>query len=180
MIGTRFFAKCREQLISLLKNNMDVFAWHPSDMVGVPRRLIKHALNVNNYVPPVAQKRRVLGTKKRGVITREVEEWVKAGIVRPVKYPTWISNPVLVKKVDGATYQRLVDSAFQTQLGRNLEAYVDDMVIKSKTEQEMIADIAETFDNLRKINMKLNPMKLNLRKINMKQNQIRDDSRHNS
>ncbi|GJU53674.1 RNA-directed DNA polymerase, eukaryota, reverse transcriptase zinc-binding domain protein [Tanacetum coccineum] len=46
-----------------------------------------------------------------------------------------------------------------TQLGRNLEAYVDDMVIKSKTEQEMVMDIAETFDNLRKINMKLNPKK---------------------
>ncbi|GKF56277.1 reverse transcriptase domain-containing protein [Tanacetum coccineum] len=59
----------------------------------------------------------------------------------------------------GATYQRLVDSAFQSQLGRNLEAYVDDMVIKSKTEQDMIMNIAETFDNLRKINMKLNPIK---------------------
>ncbi|GKF27590.1 reverse transcriptase domain-containing protein, partial [Tanacetum coccineum] len=120
-------------------------------------------------------------TEKSKVVTREVEEWVKARIVRPVKYPTWISNPVLVKKVDGtwrmyqgtycyvkmpfdlknagATYQRLVDSAFQAQLGRNLKAYVHDMVIKSKTEQDMIMDIAETFDNLRKINMKLNPMK---------------------
>ncbi|GJX53729.1 reverse transcriptase domain-containing protein [Tanacetum coccineum] len=57
----------------------------------------------------------------------------------------------------GATYQRLVDSAFQTQLGRNLEAYVDDMVIKIKTERVMIMDVAETFDNLRKVNMKLNP-----------------------
>ncbi|GJX06550.1 reverse transcriptase domain-containing protein [Tanacetum coccineum] len=36
------------------------------------------------------------------VITKEVAEWLKAGIVRPVKYPTWISNPVLVKKVDGS------------------------------------------------------------------------------
>nr|GEY26202.1 hypothetical protein [Tanacetum cinerariifolium] len=58
-----------------------------------------------------------------------------------------------------ATYQRLVDSAFQAQLGRNLKAYVDDMVIKSKTEQEMIRDIVETFENLRKVNMKLNPNK---------------------
>ncbi|GJV02516.1 reverse transcriptase domain-containing protein [Tanacetum coccineum] len=58
-----------------------------------------------------------------------------------------------------ATYQRVVDSAFQTQLGRNLEAYVDDIVIKSKTERDMIMDIAETFHNLRKINMKLNPKK---------------------
>ncbi|GJX71341.1 reverse transcriptase domain-containing protein [Tanacetum coccineum] len=216
-IGTQFSTKCREQLIRLLKDNMDVFAWQSSDMAGVPRRLTMHALNVNNSVPPVAQKRKVLGTEKSKVVTREVEEWVKAGIVKLVKYPTWISNPVLVKKANdtwrmfeavmghpfkcfldaykgyhqvqmseedeektsfytdqgiycyvkmpfgpknvGAIYQWLVDSAFQAQLGRNLEAYVDDMVIKSKTEQEMIADIAETFDNLRKINMKLNPMK---------------------
>ncbi|GKE33658.1 hypothetical protein Tco_1452980, partial [Tanacetum coccineum] len=47
-------------------------------------------------------------------------------------------------------YHRLVDSAFQTQLGRNLEAYEDDMVIERKTEQEMIMDIVETFDNLRR------------------------------
>ncbi|GJS75913.1 hypothetical protein Tco_0725794 [Tanacetum coccineum] len=53
-IGTQFAAKCREQLVSLLKDNMDVFAWQPSDMVGVPRRLIKHSLNVNQFVPLVA------------------------------------------------------------------------------------------------------------------------------
>ncbi|GKB49224.1 reverse transcriptase domain-containing protein [Tanacetum coccineum] len=59
----------------------------------------------------------------------------------------------------GATYQRLVDTAFQSQIGRNLEAYVDDMVIKSNNEKILIEDIAETFDNLRRINMKLNPKK---------------------
>ncbi|GJY58425.1 reverse transcriptase domain-containing protein [Tanacetum coccineum] len=58
-----------------------------------------------------------------------------------------------------ATYQRLVDSAFQTQMGRNLEAYVDDMVIKCRTEKDMAMDVMETFDNLRKINTKLNPKK---------------------
>ncbi|GKG10726.1 reverse transcriptase domain-containing protein, partial [Tanacetum coccineum] len=42
----------------------------------------------------------------------------------------------------GATYQRLVDSTFQSQIGRNLEAYVDDMVIKSKEETSLLADIA--------------------------------------
>ena len=60
----------------------------------------------------------------------------------------------------GATYQRLVDSTFHNQIGRNLEAYVDDMVIKSKGEKDMLADIAETFDSLRQINMKLNPKEM--------------------
>nr|GEV65066.1 hypothetical protein [Tanacetum cinerariifolium] len=63
-------------------------------------------------------------------------------------------NAIWPKNV-GATYQRLVDSAFQTQLGRNLKAYVDDMVIKSRTKIDMM----ETFDNLKKINMQLNSKK---------------------
>ncbi|GJR74150.1 putative nucleotidyltransferase, ribonuclease H [Tanacetum coccineum] len=59
----------------------------------------------------------------------------------------------------GATYQRLVDKVFSHQIGRNLEAYVDDMVIKSTSEKEMLKDIQETFERFRSINMKLNPKK---------------------
>ncbi|GJZ66233.1 reverse transcriptase domain-containing protein [Tanacetum coccineum] len=59
----------------------------------------------------------------------------------------------------GATYQRLVDKTFHGQIGRNLEVYVDDLVIKSRTEDEVVRDIEETFKTLRKINMKLNPKK---------------------
>ncbi|GKC63909.1 reverse transcriptase domain-containing protein [Tanacetum coccineum] len=44
----------------------------------------------------------------------------------------------------GATCQRLVDKAFDKQVGRNLEVYVDDLVIKSHTEEEMLRDIEET------------------------------------
>jgi hypothetical protein len=40
-----------------------------------------------------------------------------------------------------ATYQRLTDKVFKKQIGRNLEAYVDDLVIKSRTEEDMQADI---------------------------------------
>ncbi|GJT95348.1 reverse transcriptase domain-containing protein [Tanacetum coccineum] len=52
-----------------------------------------------------------------------------------------------------------MDKAFQRQIGRNLEVYVDDLVIKSRTEEEIIRDITETFKTLRQINMKLNPKK---------------------
>ncbi|GKC64657.1 reverse transcriptase domain-containing protein [Tanacetum coccineum] len=58
-----------------------------------------------------------------------------------------------------ATYQRLVDKAFHKQIGRNLEVYVDYLVIKSRTEDEIVRDIEETFQTLREINMKLNPKK---------------------
>ncbi|GKA78973.1 reverse transcriptase domain-containing protein [Tanacetum coccineum] len=62
-------------------------------------------------------------------------------------------------KNDGATYQRLVDKAFDSQIGQNIEVYVDNLVIKSYTEAEMLSDIDETFRTLRRINMKLNPKK---------------------
>ncbi|GJW36074.1 reverse transcriptase domain-containing protein [Tanacetum coccineum] len=45
------------------------------------------------------------------------------------------------------------------QIGRNLEVYVDDLVIKSRTEDKIIKDIEETFKTVREINMKLNPKK---------------------
>ncbi|GJX83768.1 reverse transcriptase domain-containing protein [Tanacetum coccineum] len=55
-----------------------------------------------------------------------------------------------------ATYQRLMDKAFHKQIDRNLKVYVDDLVIKSHMEDEIIRDIEETFKTLREINMKLN------------------------
>ncbi|GJS53389.1 hypothetical protein Tco_0626751 [Tanacetum coccineum] len=42
--------ECKSQLKMLLKNNMEFFAWEPSDMTGVPRRIIKHTLNANTSV----------------------------------------------------------------------------------------------------------------------------------
>ncbi|GJX41533.1 reverse transcriptase domain-containing protein [Tanacetum coccineum] len=58
-----------------------------------------------------------------------------------------------------ATYQRLIDKAFENQISQNLEVYVDDLVVKIHTESEIHKDIEETFHHLRKINMKLNPKK---------------------
>ncbi|GJW33235.1 reverse transcriptase domain-containing protein [Tanacetum coccineum] len=54
---------------------------------------------------------------------------------------------------------QLVDKVFESRIRRNIEAYVDDMVIKSIDEEDMLADIEETFERLRKIDMKLNPKK---------------------
>ncbi|GJZ53482.1 hypothetical protein Tco_0608367 [Tanacetum coccineum] len=100
-IGTQFSMACRLQMINLLKDNKDMFSWQPSDMIGVPRRISQHSLSVNPSITPVAQNQRVLGLEKSKAVIKEVEEWIKAGIVRPVWYPTWISNPVLVKKLYG-------------------------------------------------------------------------------
>ena len=59
----------------------------------------------------------------------------------------------------GATYQRLVNKMFDKQIGRNMEVYVDDMLIKSKEEDTHLDDLKETFTTLRKCQMRLNPRK---------------------
>ena len=59
----------------------------------------------------------------------------------------------------GATYQRLVNHMFCLQIGRNVEVYVDDMLVKSLGEEKHLDDLQETFDTLRQYNMKLNPSK---------------------
>ena len=59
----------------------------------------------------------------------------------------------------GATYQRLVNKIFKEQIGRNMEVYVDDILVKSKSSMNHIADLEETFCALQKYKMKLNPPK---------------------
>ena len=59
----------------------------------------------------------------------------------------------------GATYQRLVNQMFSKQIERNVEVYVDDMLVKSKEEKSHLDDLRETFNTLRQYSMKLNPSK---------------------
>ena len=59
----------------------------------------------------------------------------------------------------GATYQRLMNKMFAQQIGRNIQVYVDDMLVKSRREEDYLKDLRETFDTLRSYNMKLNPRK---------------------
>ena len=49
-----------------------------------------------------------------------------------------------------------MDQSFTSQIGVNLEVYVDDLVIKSREEDSMLLDVQRTFDQLRAINTKLN------------------------
>ncbi|KAH9714403.1 hypothetical protein KPL71_020650 [Citrus sinensis] len=59
----------------------------------------------------------------------------------------------------GATYQRLVNKIFKPLIGHTMEVYVDDMIIKSKEPMDHVKHLEETFELLRKYEMKLNPEK---------------------
>nr|GEY87349.1 hypothetical protein [Tanacetum cinerariifolium] len=127
-----------------------------ADMTGVPQHIVEHQLNIRDGCAPIRQKKRSQAPERNNTIQEEVERLMEAGIMKEVHYHSWLANPVMNA---GVNYQSLVDKAFQKQISRNLKVYVDDLVIKSRTKQEIIRDIKETFKTLREINMKLNHKK---------------------
>lgn len=56
----------------------------------------------------------------------------------------------------GNTFQRTVQGALNDQLGHNVEAYIDEIVVKTKTSDSLIDDLRETFNNLRRYRLMLN------------------------
>ncbi|XP_074559865.1 uncharacterized protein LOC141815896 [Curcuma longa] len=231
----------KQELAECLRRNQDVFAWDPANLTGVSPDVVMHRLNVLPGARPIKQKRRHFGPEQNKVIRDEVQKLLKAGYIKEVHFPTWLSNVVLVPKpgnkwrvcvdfrdlnkacpkdcyplpridqlvdstsgheyicmldayqgyhqiplsVDdqdkvsfitadgtfcytvmpfglknaGATYQRLMDKIFRHQQGRNIEVYVDDILIKSERGSSLIADIEETCGTLRQYGLKLNPAK---------------------
>jgi hypothetical protein len=63
------------------------------------------------------------------------------------------------QKNASATYQRAIQACFKRQLNKNVEAYVDDVVVKTRNSDMLIADLEETFASLREYRWKLNPNK---------------------
>src|SRR5438876_11902614 len=70
----------------------------------------------------------------------------------------YITMPFGLKNAS-ATYQRAMQRCLHDQLGCNVEAYVDDVIIKSRVKEDLISDLSETFANLRRFRWKLNPEK---------------------
>jgi hypothetical protein len=59
----------------------------------------------------------------------------------------------------GATYQRMMQNCLGSQIGHNIQIYIDDVVITTRNEESLISDLKETFDNLDRYKLKLNPIK---------------------
>ena len=89
-------------------------------------------------------------------MTREDEE--KTSFITPCGTYYFLRMTFGLKSA-GSTFARAVQIGFEPQLHRNMEAYMDDIVVKIKDEATLVQDLEHTFANLRKINLKLNPKK---------------------
>jgi len=59
----------------------------------------------------------------------------------------------------GSTYERMMTKMFESRLGKNIEVYIDDMVVKSKVVSEHVGDLRDIFKILRKHKLCLNASK---------------------
>ncbi|GJT08278.1 reverse transcriptase domain-containing protein [Tanacetum coccineum] len=104
----------RAAVCALLQRNLDIFAWEPKHMTGVPRSITEHKLKIRQGYSPVRQKKRGQAPERAKAILEEVHKLVEAGIMREVYYHDWLSNPVMVKKSDGS-WRMCVDSPTLTK-----------------------------------------------------------------
>uniref|UniRef100_A0A2N9IK88 RNase H type-1 domain-containing protein n=1 Tax=Fagus sylvatica TaxID=28930 RepID=A0A2N9IK88_FAGSY len=197
LIGNSLSEEHKSQLLALLKEYQDVFAWTPYEAPGVDSEFICHELNVSPKYKSVAQKARRTAPQHAEAMREEVDHLLKIGGVREVLYPQWLSNTVVVKKKNGkwrvcvdstdlnkacpkdpfllpkidqlvmpfglknagATYQRMVTKMFSELLGKTIEVYIDDMVVKSVRSTDHVQDLRQVFRILRTHNLKLNASK---------------------
>ncbi|KAJ9566095.1 hypothetical protein OSB04_002061 [Centaurea solstitialis] len=231
-VGASLPPDIKNTIISFLQEHSDCFAWSHEDMVGIDPSIISHKLNVDPTFKPIKQKRRKFAPERNKVINDEVDNLLKTGKIREVKYPEWLANVVVVQKKNGkwrvcidftdlnkacpkdpfplphidamvdatagheliqpnidahgrqektafmtdkgiycykvmpfglknagSTYQRLVNMMFKEHLGRTMEVYIDDMLVKSEHSIDHVAHLKQSFDILRQYKMKLNPTK---------------------
>ncbi|XP_072088128.1 uncharacterized protein [Arachis hypogaea] len=116
--------------IKLLRDNSDLFTWKASDMLGIDPQLMSHKLSVHPRSRPVQQRRRKLRTEQAQVVEKQVQALLEADFIREVKYPAWLAN-----------------------------VYVDDMLVKTKEETDLLTDLSQVFDTVRSHGMRLNPTK---------------------
>nr|KYP59522.1 Transposon Ty3-I Gag-Pol polyprotein [Cajanus cajan] len=240
-IGMKMVKDIRNQLIDLLKEYIDVFAWSYHDMPGLDREIVEHKLPIKDRIPSVKQKLRRIKLEWSLKIKEEVQKKLEARFSVVSQYPEWLANIVSVLKKNGkvqvcvdyrdlnraspkddfplphidvlvdntstntifsfmdgysgynqikmaiedhektsfitpwgtfcyqvmpiglrnvgATYQRAMIILFHDMIHKEVKVYVDDMISKSKAENDHLSHLRKLFNRLRKYKLKLNPTK---------------------
>jgi len=78
--------KEKAEIILLLKEFRDVFAWDYSEMSRLDPRLVVHTLNVDPEATPVAQLARAIHTKIEEQIVKEVQKLLAASFIKPIQH----------------------------------------------------------------------------------------------
>ncbi|KAA3467285.1 hypothetical protein EPI10_002310 [Gossypium australe] len=174
-IGTCIPEETKRDLVELLWEFKDVFAWSYQDMPGLSTDIVVHRLPIRVECKPVQQKLRRMRPDVVLKIKEEVKKQFDAGFLQMVKYSERVANIVPIPKKDGKVWMCVdyrdlnkaspkdnfplphIDTLVDNTVGYSL--VVDDMIAKSRTEKEHIEVLKKLFLRLRKFQLKLNPAK---------------------
>ncbi|XP_010695334.1 uncharacterized protein LOC104907994 [Beta vulgaris subsp. vulgaris] len=107
-IGIVLGSQTKDELITLLKEFEDVFAYTVEEMPGIDLEVAVHKLNIDPGQKPVRQKKRHLGPARNQSVDQEVQKLLKSKFTRETFYPDWIANVVMVPKPND-TWRMCVD-----------------------------------------------------------------------
>ncbi|KAK1603494.1 hypothetical protein QYE76_008177 [Lolium multiflorum] len=242
-ISKKLDPQLRGQMIALLKEYPDCFAWDYTEMPGLDRSIIEHRLPLKKGFRPFQQRARQMRAEILEEVKKEIEKMLAAGFIRPCRYAEWISSIVPVEKKDGrwrvaidfrdlnratpkdeypmpvaetlinaaaghkvlsfmdgnagynqifmapedihktafrvpgavglfeyvvmtfglknagATYQRAMNYIFHDLIGKLVEIYIDDVVVKSVSMEGHLDDLRRVLDRTRKFGLRMNPKK---------------------
>ncbi|XP_075633491.1 uncharacterized protein LOC142605950 [Castanea sativa] len=99
-IGVNFPKDMKLELIVLLKEFKEIFAWSYQDMLGLDTEIVVHRIPVKLECPPVRQALRRMKSEIVLKIKEEVEQQLKAGFLTVIAYSDWVTNIVPVPKKD--------------------------------------------------------------------------------
>jgi hypothetical protein len=85
-------------LVDFLRANADIFAWSASDMPGITREVVEHSLDILPHSRAMQQRLRRFDEERCRAVGVELRKLLEAGFIKEVFHPTWLANPVLVKK----------------------------------------------------------------------------------
>jgi len=90
-----------EELVALLRDYQDVFAWSYQDMPDVSHDIMQHRLPLNSSCSSVKQKLRRMKPEMSLKMKEEVKKQFNADFLAVARYPEWVANIVPVPKKDG-------------------------------------------------------------------------------
>nr|CAB3504979.1 unnamed protein product [Digitaria exilis] len=149
-------------LVDCLRAHADIFVWSPSDMPGIPREVAEHSLNIRPHSKPVKQRLRRFDEVKRRAIGEEIKmkesDQLATSFITPFGMFCYVTMPFGLRNAV-ATYQRCMLHVFGDHIGRIVEAYIDDIVVKTRKADDLVRDLEVVFSCLRAHGVRLNPEK---------------------
>ena len=106
-IGTNLKEETKQELLSVISEFRDIFAFIVSKMPGIPKEVMCHKLDIRSGYKPVKQKLRHQGKERVEAAKAKVQKLLKADFNRECKYSDCLSNVVLVKKPNGKWRMRV-------------------------------------------------------------------------